>query len=195
VQVFEHDDRLAQRVQQLADCAEDPVPLGAPVAQWLGRFREARGQLGQQRAERADDGRQAAPGESSLAECLDDRTEREGLAKLLAGADIRRASAQLLVAEELLDQPRLADPGLAFDDREGGRARRRLEQELELALAPDQNRCAQALERPSAIDGWRPPSARAVARPALEDTPGHYLAASARRAVQHPCQVASACRR
>jgi hypothetical protein len=51
---------------------------------------------------------------------------------------------QVRMREQLGDEPRLADSGLALDDGEGGRARCRLEQDFELTFAPDQNRGAEA---------------------------------------------------
>jgi hypothetical protein len=147
MQVLEHDDGRPERSEQLTQRPEEPVALGPAISQRLGRLREPGGELGQQRAQRADDRRQPPGREACTADRLDHGAERKGFAQLVTCAQVPVSRAQLRGVQELLDETRLADTRLSLDDRERRRAPGRLEQEPELPFAADQDRGREASGR------------------------------------------------
>ena len=87
---------------------------------------------------------------SCVPQCLQQRAKREGFDERLAVADIGVGCVEPGRAEEFLDQPRLADPGLALHDDEGRRIGGRPQKRVELILPADQDRRGDAALRPRA---------------------------------------------
>jgi hypothetical protein len=95
------------------------MTLGAPVSERARGVREASGELGQHRPERADDRIQALRARNRLAQRLHDRPEREGLAQTVPVTAKAETADQLGAVDELLDEPDLPT-GFALDERDRG---------------------------------------------------------------------------
>jgi hypothetical protein len=78
---------------------------------------------------------------------IDDGREDEGFAQPLAAADEHAPVRQLRAAERFAHQPALADARLALHEDDGRRARSRIAQKLQFAVAPDEGRRRLSLRR------------------------------------------------
>jgi hypothetical protein len=139
VQVLEDEHGRPEPAQRLEDRAEQPMAIGARLAQRLERRRqfvsELRERLSQRSGHRIErSARRQRPGRA--AERLDERSERERLTQVVAVASQEPAAGE--PPAQLPHEPGLADPRLPLDKDERRRTGRGAHERLELIVAADQ---------------------------------------------------------
>lgn len=114
LQVLDDEHQRRQRVEQIADRAEQAVPFGRGVGQWRQCGGQVRGDLRQVGSQRAGDRARRQRRRPGQAQRLEHRAEGEHLARgRLARAAQHGARPHLPVRQDLPHQPGLPDPGRA----------------------------------------------------------------------------------
>jgi len=141
VQILHHEHHRTERGQHLGQAAEQPVPLGRPVVERLGRRRQHVRQLREQAAQRTGHRRQRRTRQLAARgpQRLDDRPQRERLPDLAAATGQDPPPGGLRPRQQLGDQARLADACLALDDQHRRRHGQRGGQPAQLRVATDQD--------------------------------------------------------
>jgi hypothetical protein len=159
VDVLDDQDPDPEAVKELGERPHQPMPGGAGVGQRFRRGRERVRPLGKQRPQRARQRRQPEPAQVDPARHrlpggVDDRAERQPLAKRRADRDQpAQVSGPAPGADRrqgLPDQAALADAGLALHQHHRGEAPQRFRHAPQLIIAPDKTRDAHIGTAPQA---------------------------------------------